>query len=280
MASSEKVHYSIFPIVGTVNERGLILYVRENYFTASTTLTQGTTLANFMSSENVPKGDAITQGFGSFIYREQLTKEGNNLRFVFLQNKTTTEQLQPVRPLARINQVTDWPDWLLSLYMLDAIIELQDETGSLTISGLAGPTSTAVTGRRFLDRYILIRGGQFNTVHEVEEFFSPNPIPSLTAEEPRPDRIFYNYFGVNNTLDCIHSLVTIPEPYISAERIEDFGTENAREVDWSQGSIFPPTNHTTWKPHYRILNVSERDGGYYYRRHRVLPPRISRPIQI
>ena len=84
MASSEKVFYSVFPIEGTVNDRGLILHVRESFFTASTTLVAGTTLENFMLSENPPKGDAITQGYGSYIYREQMSKEGNNLRFLFL----------------------------------------------------------------------------------------------------------------------------------------------------------------------------------------------------
>jgi len=272
MASSEKVQYAIFPIVGTFNERGLILHVRENYFTASTVLTQGTTLTDFMSAEGAEKGDAITAGFGAYIYREQLPKEGNTLRFVFLKPKTPAEQLQLVKPKFTINEVTDWPDWLLSLYMLDAIVELQSEVNSTT--------TTDVTGHRFLDRYILFRGGNFNTIHEVEEFFSPTPIASLFATEPRPDTVFYNYFGVKNSLDCIHAEITIPEPYLSAELVENFGTKNAREVVWQEGSTFPPTNHVAWVPHYRKLIVTERDGGFYYRRHRVLPPRLSRPIQI
>jgi len=276
MASSEKVFYSIFPIVETVNDRGLILYVRESFFAASTVLVQGTTLANFMTTEDVPKGDAITQGFGAYVYREQLPKEGNNLRFIFLKSKTAAEQIQVVKPKFNINQVTDWPDWLLSLYMLDATVTLQSEAGSNS----SGVTSNTITGQRFLDRYILFRGGNFNTVHEIEEFFSPTPVTSFVATEPRPDVITYNYFGASNSIQSVHKQVTIPEPYVAATRVEDFGTENAREVAWEQGSIYPPTNHVGWIPHYRILQVTERDGGFYYRRHRVIPPRINRAVQV
>lgn len=274
MASSEKVNYSIVPVAGTVNDRALILYVRESYFKATTTLVRGTTLTNFMSTEGIPKGDAITEGgFGNYIYQEQLDKSGNQLRFLFLKNKTPAERLEVVKPAFTINQVTDWPDWLLSLYMLDATVELQSETNTSFLTN-------NVTGQRYFDRYILIRGGNYNTKHVVEEFFSPDPISTLVATEPRPDLVFYNYFGVNNQLNCIHDTITIPEPYLSADLVEDFGTPNTQEVDWPQGSIFPATNHTAWITHYRILQVTERDGGYYYRRHQVLPPRIPRAIQI
>lgn len=277
MASSEKVHYSVFPITGSVNERGVILYVEEKHFTASTVLTSGTTLANFMSDKDIPKGDAITADFGPYIYREQLDKQGNRLRFVFLAPKTAAQQLQPVKPTFTINEVTFWPDWLLSLYMLEATVNLQSEAGFL---GLAGNTNNTVTGTRFLDRYILFKGGDYNTVHEVDEFFSPTPITSLVATEPRPMPVFYNLLGVRNSLDCIHAGVTVPEPYLTATRVEDFGTPNAQDVIWQDGSVFPPTNHVAWIPHYRKLIVTERDGGFYYRRHRVIPPRLNRAIQI
>lgn len=276
MASSEKVFYSVFPIEGTVNDRGLILYVRESFFKATTTLTRGTTLANFMSTENPPKGDSITMGYGSYVYQEQLTKEGNNLRFLFLQNKTETEALQVVKPAASINEVTYWPDWLVSLYALDAIVDVQQE-----YSDDYGATLTKnVRARRVLDRYALINGGEFNCKHIVEEFFSNNPITSLYATEPRADNVFYSYYGTRESFTCIHDTVTIPELFITADRIPDFGTPNARNVLWEQGSVFPATNHIAWIPHYRKLIVTERDGGYYYRRHQVFPPRLPRPIEI
>lgn len=275
MASSEKVFYSTFPIEGTVNERGIILYVRESFFTGTTTLVAGTTLENFMSTENPPKGDAITQGYRAYVYQEQLTKEGNNLRFLFLKNKTETEALQVVKPAATINEITYWPDWLVSLYALDAIVDVQQEYSD------DGETLTKnVRARRVLDRYALINGGEFNCKHIVEEFFSNNPITSLYATEPRADNVFYSFLGTRESFTCIHDTVTIPELFISADRIPDFGTPNARNVLWEQGSIFPATNHIAWIPHYRKLIVTERDGGFYYRRHQVFPPRLPRAIEI
>lgn len=280
MAATGKIHYTLFPIVGTVNERGLVLHVEEEHFTSSTNLVAGTTLENFMSAEDVPKGDALTDGYGSYIYREQIEKQGTRLRFVFLAPKTPTQKLQAVKPAFTINEVTFWPDWLTTLYMLEATVSLQNETGTLTFSGTSGPTSNAVTGTRFLDRYILFKGGEFNTIHQVEEFFSPTPITTLLATEPRAQPVFYNYMGVRNSFDVIHAGVTIPEPYVSATPVENFGTKNHREVVWEQGSVFPPTNHTSWIRHRRKLIVTERDGGFYYRSHTVIPPRLNQAIQV
>jgi hypothetical protein len=280
MAATGKVHYTLFPIVGTVNERGLILHVEEVHFKSSTVLASGTTLESFMSAEDIPKGDALTDGFGAYTYCEQIEKQGTRLRFVFLAPKTPTQQLQTVKPAFSINEVTYWPDWLLSLYMLEATVELQEETGTLSFSGTSGPTTNTVTGTRFLDRYILFKGGEFNTLHTVEEYFSSAPITNLIATEPRAQPVFYNYMGVRNSLEAIHAGVTIPEPYLSATLVEDFGTTNHREVVWENGSVFPPTNQTSWIRHRRKLIVTERDGGFYYRSHTVIPPRLNRAIQV
>jgi hypothetical protein len=276
-AANSRVHYELFPIEGTINDRGLILWVKDTYFKASTTLVQYTTLADFMASDDVPKGDAITQGFGSYVYVMQLPKAGDSFRFVFLKAKTEAEELEVVKPAAKINEVTWWPNWLVSLYALKATVTLQSETG-LDSGGI---NSNSVSGIRYFDRYILIPGGEFNTEHIVEEFFSYKAIVGLNATEPRPTRISYATLGMQNSIDCLHEEVKVPEIIVSGiDRIEDFGTENARNVAWELGSIYPATNMAGWIPHFRKLNVVERDGGYYYRRHLVLPPNPFRPIEI
>ena len=277
MASSEKVHYSVVPIAGTVNDRGIILYVRESFMTAAITLTAGTTLTDFMSAQDIPKGDVIDMGYGTYIYKEQIGKEGNNLRFVFLKAKTEEEEITPVKEPSLINEVTWWPNWLVSLYALRASVQLQSEAGFL---GLAGNTNNTVTGTRYFDRYILVPGGDFNTQHIVEEFFSYRPIPGFVATEPRPTTVQYSTLGMQNSINCVHEEVKIPEVILAASRIEDFGTPNAREVSWELGSIYPATNMTGWTPHYRKLQVTERDGGFYYRRHYVLPPNPFKPLEI
>ena len=277
MASSEKVHYSVVPIAGTVNDRGIILYVRESFMTAAITLTAGTTLTDFMSAQDIPKGDAIDMGYGTYIYKEQIGKEGNNLRFVFLKAKTEEEEITPVREPSRIIELPWRPNRLFSLYALRASVQLQSEAGFL---GLAGNTNNTVTGTRYFDRYILVPGGDFNTQHSVEEFFSYRPIPGFVATEPRPTTVQYSTLGMQNSINCVHEEVKIPEVILAASRIEDFGTPNAREVSWELGSIYPATNMTGWTPHYRKLQVTERDGGFYYRRHYVIPPNPFKPLEI
>jgi len=284
MASSEKVHYSIFPIEGTVNDRGIILHVRESYMAESVVLTAGTTLANFMSTQDVPKGDAIELGYGSYVYQEQIPKESNNFRFVFLKAKTEEEELTPVKEASTINEITWWPNWLVSLYALRATVPLQGETGSWTgtLAGVASNLTTGnnITGTRYFDRYILIPGGDFNTQHVVEEFFSYRVIPSLVATEPRPTTVSYSTLGMQNSINCVHEEVKVPEIILAASRVEDFGTPNAKAVQWELGSVYPATNMPGWAPHYRKLQVTERDGGFYYRRHYVIPPNPFKPLEI
>jgi hypothetical protein len=276
-AANSRVHYELFPIEGTINERGLILLVKDVHFKASTMLVENTTLENFMSTEDVPKGDAITQGFGSYVYTEQLPKLGDCMRFVFLKAKTETEEVQTVRAPRTINEITFWPNWLVSLYAIQATVALQSELGS---GGTIGATSNSVTGTRYFDRYILIDGGDFNTQHIVEEFFSYRAIPGMVATEPRPTTVMYSTLGMQNSINCLHDAVKVPEIFLTSSRVEDFGTPNAREVRWELGSIFPATNMTGWVPHFRKLIVTERDGGFYYRRHLVIPPNPFKPIEI
>ena len=275
-ATSEQVRWEIFPVQDTLNERGVILWVDEKYFDETTTLVQYTTLSDFMSDKDIPKGDAITRGFGSYIYTEQLPKTNGCLRFIFLKAKTEQQKWEVVKPVYPINEVTWWPNWLLSLYALKATIALQSEVGNLG----ASVSANDVTGVRYLDRYILIPGGNFNTQHYVETYFSPTPLVGMVATEPRPTTIVYSALGLSNSIDCLHDEVKIPEIYVSAERVEDFGTPNAREVRWEMGSIFPATNMTGWVPHHRKLDVFERDGGFYYRRHLVIPPNPFKPLEI
>lgn len=276
-AANEKGKYELVPVEGTVNDRALVLWVPERYFNESTALVENTTLEDFMVSEAIPKGDAITNGFGSYVYREQLPKVGGSLRFIFLKAKTEAESLQAVRAPKTINEVTWWPNWLMSLYAVSASVPLQSEAGS---SASSGAITNAVTGTRYFDRYILINGGEFNTQHIVEEFFSYQAIKGLVATEPRPTTINYSTLGMQNSIDCIHEEVQIPEIFVDATRVENFGTPNARDVRWERGSIFPATNMTGWIPHFRKLIVTERDGGFYYRRHLVIPPNPFKPIEI
>lgn len=272
----EKLHYEIFPISGTVDERGVILWVRETYFKSSTSTPRGTTLTDFMSAEDIPKGDAIDCGYGSYIYTEALPKSGSCLRFVFLAPKTPAEALVPVRTPYEVTEPIFWPDWLRSLYAVKGEVSLEHQKGSIA----ASPSDVNVSGERYFDRYILIKGGNFNTITEIAEYFSPVPFTTFSATEPRPTPIYYNYLGMRNQLDCLHNDVTVPELSVSLERIDAFGMVNSETVRWELGSFFPKTNMTGWQSHIRSADILERDGGFYAKIKTVFPPPTYKPIEI
>lgn len=275
-ATSERVRYEIVPVEGTVNERNLVLWVRDKFFNAATTLVVDTTLSNFMTSENIPKGDAITEGFGSYLYKEQLPKVEGCLRFLFVKSKTEREALTEVRPHQELNEIVSWPDWLVSLYALEALVSIQSETGT---SG-ASATTNLIKARRYFDRYVLVKGGEFNTKTIVRHYFSPTQIRGLQATEPRPMPIFYSSMGMSNSLNCIHEEVRIPELDEILRRVPNWGMVSSREVTWNQGSVFPATNMTAWVPHIRKLITTPRDGGIYYQAVTVIPPNPFQALEI
>ncbi len=274
-AANEKGKYELVPIEGTVNDRALVLWVPERYFTATTTLVENTTLTNFMSSEAVPKGDAITNGFGAYVYREQLSKVGGSLRFVFLENKTEAQQVETVREPRSISMPIDWPDWLVTLYGVKVKEPIQREENN---SGLT-PSINDVSSVRNYDRYALIKGGTYNSTVIVSEYFSHTPIESLVATEPRPMPVFYNYFGMQNRFDCLHDEIRTPEIGVELQLIPGFGTKTISER-WALGSVFPRTNMVGWAPHDRNVNAVFRDGGIYYTVQHVIPPDYEKRLLI
>lgn len=273
-AANEKGKYELVPVEGTVNDRALVLWVPERYFSANTVLVENTTLETFMSTEAVPKGDAITQGFGAYVYREQLSKAGGSLRFIFLKPKDETAQLETVKEPATLWRIVSWPDVLVSLYGVKGKV-VSAEVGKIGTNAVKNTTTT----ERYFDRYKLIKGGDYNTEVVVEKFFSAKPITSLYATEPRPMPVYYNFLGMNQSLTALHPELEVPELTVEIELVPNFGTKPAVQ-NWRLPSVFPKTNMTTWISHPRFLDVDERDGGFYYTRGTVLPPEFPKQIEI
>jgi len=256
MASSEKVFYSIFPIEDTVNERGIILYVRENYFTGSTVLTADTTLSNFMSTEGIEVGTAITDGFGGYTYQKQLDKQGNCLRFLFLATKTREDAQTPYRTYYEIEPSMYWPKVLLALQ-----------------SYKRSSDDVYITRPRYKEPY------QGPTRVRIEEFYSPTPF-EIPLYEPMLERglqdeigLYYGagyYLSVGSvTLDpCLHSassLVVPLEPSITVGII----TYTSASLD------IPGTSFTDW-PAEIVIDDRMREvlGGWKRRRVTALRPMI------
>lgn len=228
MASSENVFYTVFPIEGTVNNRGIILHVRERYFDSSVVLTQGTTLSNFMSDKDIEKGTAISQGFGNYTYSKQLDKEENMLRFVFLPPGLTPTLFNSY---PNLEPSMYWPKVLTEMR---AYRRAQDDTYTIRCKykdAYQGPTRTL-----------------------VEEFYSPVPfdIPAYTPmlERGLVDEVGFAYYigmsgpywmsvGSLNLDSCLHPAINIIVP---VEPPIQIGV-----IIYSQATLYDTaTNYTDW----------------------------------
>lgn len=172
MASSEKVFYSIFPVEDTVNERGVILNVRENYFTGSTELVAGTTLSDFMAAEGVENGTALTDGFGAYTYQKQLGKQGNMLQFLFLATKTRESAQTPFRSYYETEPSMFWPRVWLSSKNYRSVDSDRINIRSQYRDAYQGPTRVL-----------------------IEEFYSPTPF-EIPLYEPMADGAVNEEIGV------------------------------------------------------------------------------------
>jgi len=186
------------------------------------------------------------------------------------------ETKPPVWTNGRTPQIS--PLWRLSGVVWNSsevIAVLTSEVGSNS----GGATSNTVTTERYFDRYKLIKGGSYNTEVLVEKFFSPTYIPSMYATEPRPMPVYYNFLGMTQSILALHPEIEVPELTVELELVRGFGTKPIIQ-NWKLPSVFPKTNMLTWVTHPRFLEVTERDGGFYYTRGTVTPPEIPKTIEI
>lgn len=274
MASSEKVFYSVFPIEDLVNERGVILHVRENYFTGSTTLTAGTTLTDFMATEGVEKGTALTDGFGSYTYHRQLEKQGNMLRFLFLATKTLEQVQTPYRTYFDLEPSIFWPKVLLSIQ---------------SYKRLESSSDAYVSRPRYKEAY------QGPTRVRIEEFYSPTPF-EIPVYEPMTDRGLNDEIGVNvsapiipgvssggnywysvgtlNLEPCLHSAISIGV-VLDPPIVVNIGFNS--NIYYSFAYLFDgATNFVDW-PDEVVIDDRQREvlGGFVRRRVTALSPAIT-----
>lgn len=261
MASSEKVFYSLFPIEDTINERGVILHVRENYFTGETVLVENTTLEDFMSSENVEKGTALTDLFGSYTYRKQLDKQGNHLRFLFLAPKTREAAQTPFKTYYETEPSMFWPKVLLSIKAYKR-----------------SESNVYYAKPRYKEAY------QGPTRVRTEEFYSPTPF-EIPLYEPMLERGLNEEIGLEYTLGgssywlsvgslvldpCLHdtiSLTVLLEPTLTIDSITYVSASVEDDA----------TNYIDW-PAELVIDDRQKEilGGFIRRRVTALRPMIVR----
>lgn len=264
MASSENVFYEVFPIEGTVNNRGIILYVREKYFDNNVALNKDTLLSNFMSDKDIEKGTAITQGFGNYVYSKQLDKEGNMLRFLFLPVISQQQSQIPFNSYYNLEPSMFWPKVLLS-----------------TKAYRRATDSSYIVRFKYKEAY------QGPTRVLVEEFYSPNPfeIPIYTpmVERGLNEEIGVSYYnglagpywlsvGTLSLDSCLHSEISLTVPLEPPVNLVVGGVT----IIISTASVSDPaTNYTDW-PDSLVIDDRQQEvfGGWIRKRVTAYRPMI------
>jgi hypothetical protein len=220
-AISEKVRYELFQVPGTINTRSLILWVDEKYFKANTVLTAGTTLANFMSAEDIPKGDAL-DSFGSLVYTGQEERSGGCLRFCFVPPYTGGDIATPVLSIPEFKPAMSWPAVLLNLNIVN--FEAKDNEGNNYLADVT---------------YIpYIKEGFSGAVRTLDETFVSQTkfnIPVSPTFRPQPMQ-FYFGIGSFSLSETLHPLINFNV---------SFGP-NTRYPASSFSASFPATNYIDW----------------------------------
>lgn len=165
-----------------------------------------------------------------------------------------------IRPERWTKEKFYWPDVLKSLWGIQG-----RELGSFLNTQLV-PFA--------YDRYIMVKGGDYQTDILEEEYFSATPFESeeLKATEMQPMPVYYKYREMAANFTCLHKEIRVPEFFVSGTLIPDFGFVGEPEQNWSFGAKFTATNFVDWAPHVFSSTPVERDGGYYLKVRTAYPP--------
>lgn len=259
LESREPTSFDLLP-TPHVGSRMVRLWVRQEHLRQNVTVTEGQTVAAFLSAIQVATSDVLTAGYGDYVLTEPgPTRDGGYLSFHFTAPSTSLrlKELTPWSQKTIWLPEYGWPDVLRYLYAVEgrATDQLRTQTGANRI------TDTKVLQ---LDRYELVQGGGFPTEVIVRRYLTSGLITGLKAERPMPQPVNYAWNGLRNSLVCLHDDVTVPEILTQSQRIPRFGTENAIEVANLGEQFFPRTNFLTWQRHiYRIEQSDRPVNGYY-----------------
>jgi hypothetical protein len=176
-------YYSLLPSPD-VTRRVVQLFVPQQFFKASVTVTEGVTLANFLSSLSaMDKTNVLNDGYGSYLLTQADTNDDGAkdglLSFYFAPPLTELEIATPYNTYFEVEPSMYWPKVLTSI---QAFKRLQDQ------SYVARP--------RYKEAY------QGPTRVRVEEFYSPRKF-EIPIYEPMIDRGLVDEIGVSITTPII-----------------------------------------------------------------------------
>lgn len=278
--TQEPTTFEVLP-TADVAERAARLWVPQSKLDATTTITPGTTLADFLNDRAVDKGGALSQGYGSYVLtREPAARAGDYLGYTFAKPKTAADLMTP------FNEETIWvPDFEWPA-VLQVLIGMAGYVRNLeTEAGFNGGTATSNNLARLeaRERLFLVPQQRLSTEVIKREYQSPQAFDPAVffCDPPVPMQVSFSYLGMQRSLVCLHERITVPEQMTDATPIEGFGTSNTKGVDWSRGQVFEATSpHTTWEPHIYRIDTGRQGGLYTMTTYEAIPPEMPDPLPL
>jgi hypothetical protein len=251
------------PSVGT---RAVRLWVRQEFLRAGTSITTGTTVQAFVGTLNVQAGDVLTAGYGSYVLTAPGPADGRGYLAFDFGPPAASLALASLTPWS---EKTIWENDFSWPPVLRYLLANRGTAKELTEDGesISGSTTTTTTNARtrilYVDQFELVPGVRVPTQVIVRRYLTPGLITGLKAERPIPTPVRYSYLTMQNSIECLHDDVIVPELLDNPRRLSGFGTKNGIERDQG-GQLIPRTNFLTWLPHiYRIDQDDQPRNGLY-----------------
>ena len=269
-----------------LSERVVQLFVPQRFFSDSVTLSQGMTLSAVLTAlEPTETTDAIEKGYQDYTLTQPVlddTSSGDGVLSFYFAKPKASSSLLDLTPFKEETEwmKLDWPAVLLSLYGVFG--KVVKESYNNSVGGFdvtAHSYDPTIFRELYEDRIAFIPRQQIFTEVVIRYYTSNLPFTDVILETPVTNIVQYSYKGMQQSLDCIHDDVFIPELFKGGKRIENFGTKNAQERPYEQGQFYPATlPMTTWQNHLFDAKYSSERGSYSLVTYEALAPALPDPI--
>ena len=266
-----------------VAEDVLLLWVRQTALRPGQSRTLGTTLANFMTDQSIPKDGAL-QWFGDFKLSGPGPRREDGYRgFYFAAPKTLTTRLD-----AQGNS-TAWSDQtIIKDYQWDPVLRVLYAMQGTKRDGTDNINEGWDRQRPLtIERMELVPGGSYPAYHRIERFLSPVPFTDLEAEKPVPTQVSWTLpnaavYNAPQSLVCLHDDIIFPELFIEGRRVPGWGTPpGGQDLPSGTGQVYPATNMLDWCEHTPTDDMPDLpENGVYTRTRITVTPLFIPPAQL
>jgi hypothetical protein len=125
-----------------------------------------------------------------------------------------------------------------------------------------------------------VPGGNFPTRLQVEFFASHKPFPDdfFQLDVPVPSLVQWHVRNESGSQTCLHPRIEFSDNVTAGPILPNCGAVGKAHQS-GQPTIFPATNHTTWKNHVCYENVQQVQGLYFMERRTAYVPRGMKKLR-